>query len=108
MKERRSSLRFTGKRHARGGVISMVIAGIAWAVFAALCVYSSSTGGNAATVAGILGITDAIFSLAGMVLAFRGFQERDVYYILPALGMVINGVLFVVYFSLYIMGVAIA
>ena len=108
MKERKSSLRFTGRRHARGGVISMVIAGIAWAVFAALCVYSSSTEGNAAPVAGILGITDAFFALTGMVLAFRGFQERDVYYILPAVGIVLNGILFVLYFSLYIMGVAIA
>ena len=107
MKERRTSLRFTGRQHARGGMISMVIAGIAWAVFAALCVYSSSTGGNAATVAGILGIADAVFTLTGMVLAFRGFQERDVYYILPAVGMVLNGILFVIYFSLYIMGVAI-
>jgi len=107
MKERRTSLHFTGRRHARGGVISVVIAGVAWIVFAALCVYSSSTGGNAAAVAGIMGIADAFFSLAGMILAFRGFQERDVYYVLPAVGMVLNGILFVIYFSLYIMGVAI-
>lgn len=108
MKEKKTSLQFTGKRHARGGVISTVMAGIAWLVFCALCVYSSSTGGNAAEVAGILGIADAIFALVGMVLAFRGFQERDVHYVLPAVGMVLNGILFVVYFALYFMGVAIA
>lgn len=108
MKERKSSLRFAGRKHARGGVISMVIAGIAWIIFAALCVNSSLTGGNATYVAGILGILDAFFVLAGMYLSFRGFQERDVYYVLPAVGMVLNGILFVIYFSLYIMGVAIA
>ena len=107
MKEKRNRLRFSGRQHARGGVISTVIAGIAWAIFIALCVYSSSTGGNAAGVAGILGIADAVFVLTGMVIAFKGFHERDVYYILPAVGMVLNGILFVIYFSLYFMGVAI-
>ena len=108
MKEKKSSLHFTGRRHARGGIISLVMAAIAWIVFAALCVYSSSTGGNAAYVAGILGMVDAFFVLAGMLVAFKGFQERDVYYVLPTAGMVLNGILFVIYFSLYLMGAAIA
>ena len=108
MKEKRSSLRFTGRRHARGGVISTVIAGIAWIIFAALCVYSSTSGGNAPAVAGILGVVDALFGLVGMLLAFKGFQERDVYYVFPAAGMILNGILFVIYFALYFMGVAIA
>ena len=108
MKEKKPSLHFTGRRHARGGIISLVIAVIAWIVFVALCVYSSSTGGNAAYVTGILGIADALFVLLGMLAAFKGFQERDVYYVLPIVGMVLNGILFVIYFSLYFMGVAIA
>lgn len=107
MKEKKKSLRFSGRRHARGGVISTVMAGIGWLIFAALCAYSSATGGNAAAVAGILGILDAVFALAGMVVAFRGFYERDVYYVMPAVGMVLNGGLFVLYFVLYLMGTAI-
>lgn len=107
MREKKTSLRFTGRKHARRGIISTVIAGIAWVLFIALCVYSSSTGGNAAPVIGILGMLDAFFSLSGMWIAFKGFQERDVYYLLPAVGMVLNGILFVIYFSLYFMGVAI-
>ena len=107
MKEKKNRLRFSGRSHARDGVISTVIAGIAWIVFLALCVYSSSSGGNAAVVAGVLGIADAVFALTGMVIAFKGFHERDVYYIMPAVGMVLNGILFVIYFALYFMGVAI-
>ena len=107
MKEKKRSLRFSGRSHARGGIISTVIAGVGWLVFVALCVYSSSTGGNAAAVAGILGILDAVFALTGMVIAFRGFYERDVSYVMPAVGMVLNGSLFVVYFILYLMGTAI-
>ena len=107
MKEKKKSLRFSGRRHSRGGVISTVMAGIGWLIFAALCVYSSATGGNAAAVAGIIGILDAVFALTGMVIAFRGFYERDVYYVMPAVGVVINGVLFVLFFVLYLMGTAI-
>lgn len=107
MKENRTSLRFTGRRHARGGIISTVIGGIAWVIFIALCVYSSANEGNASTVTGLIGIFDAFFALEGMILAFRGFHEHDVYYALPAVGMVLNGILFVIYFSLYFMGIAI-
>ncbi len=108
MKEKKSALRFTGRRHARGGIISTVMAGIGWLVFAALCVYSSAMEGNATLVVGILGLLDAVLALIGAIVAFRGFHERDVYYVLPAVGMVLNGILFVVYFALYFMGVAIS
>ncbi len=106
-KEKKTTLRFTGRQHARGGVVSTVIAVVAWIIFIALCVYSSSSGGNAAIAAGAIGLVDAVLVLGGMVISFRGFQERDVYYLLPAVGMVLNGILFVTYFSLYIMGIAI-
>ena len=101
MKENKRKLHFSGRKHARGGIISTVMAGIGWIIFAALCVYSSATGGNAAAVAGIIGILDAFFALAGMVIAFRGFYERDVYYVMPAVGLTLNGGLFVLYFILY-------
>ncbi len=108
MREKKTTLHFTGRQHSGKGIISTVIAGTAWIVFAALCVYSSSTGGNAAGVVGAIGMIDAIFVLAGMIIAFRGFQERDVYYVLPTIGIVLNGILFVIYFSLYFMGIAIS
>ena len=107
MKEKKRTLRFSGRKHARGGIISTVMAGIGWIIFVALCVYSSSTGGNAAAVAGILGILDAVLALTGMVVAFKGFSERDVYYVMPAVGITLNGGLFVLYFILYLMGTAI-
>ncbi len=106
MKEKKTSLRFAGRQHARGGIISTVMAGIAWVIFIALCVYSSSTGGNAAVVAGGIGIVDAVLALAGMVVSYQGFKEREVFYLLPTVGMILNGILFVLYFSLYFMGFA--
>ena len=106
MREKKSSLRFAGRRHSRAGMISTVIAGIAWCVFIALCVSSSVTEGNAELIVGGIGVLDAFFSLVGMLMGIKGFQEREVYYVLPTVGVVLNGILFVIYFSLYFMGVA--
>ena len=106
--EKKSSLRFAGRRHSRKGVISTVIAGIGWCIFIALCICSAVAKGTAEPVIGAIGIVDAMFVLAGMILGVKGFQEREVYYVLPTVGVVLNGILFVVYFSLYFMGVAIA
>ena len=107
MKEKKTSLHFAGRRHSRSGVISTVIGGIAWCIFIALCVCSSTTGGNAELFIGGIGIVDAVFALVGMINSIRGFQEREVYYVLPTIGIILNGMLFVIYFSLYFMGVAI-
>lgn len=108
MKEKKLSLHFTGRKHSRGGLISTVIAGIAWCVFIALCIAAFMKSGEAEIVVGGIGILDAVFALVGMVLGIRGFQEREIYYVLPTVGVVMNGILFVIYFSLYFMGVAIA
>ena len=102
--EKKSSLRFAGRKQSRVGVMSTVIAGIAWCVFVALCVNAAVSDGMAEPVVGAIGLVDAVFALAGMFLGFKGFQEREVYYVMPIIGVVLNGILFVVYFSLYIMG----
>ena len=107
MKEKKRSLRFSDRRHAKSGVVSMVMAGIGWIVFIVLCVYSSSTGGNAEESAGILGIFGAILAAAGVVNAYHGFHEKEVSYAMPMIGIVLNGSLFVIYFILYLMGVAV-
>ncbi len=104
---KKTALHFAGRRHSSRGVASIVIGGIAWLIFLALCISSSVSGGAAPMLVGTIGVLDALFAIAGMITAWRGFQERDVYYALPIVGMSANGILFVVYFSLYFMGVAI-
>ena len=107
MKEKKRTLRFSERKHSRGGIISMIMAIIGWIILVVLCVYSSSTGGNAEESAGILGIFDTILALAGIMNAYHGFHEREVSYTMPMIGIVLNGSLFVIYFILYLMGIAI-
>lgn len=106
MKEKKSSLRFVGRTHSKQGIRSVIIGSIGWLIFIALAVYSSATGGNAVPAAGGIGILDAILAVAGVYVGIKGLQERDVFYTMPIIGIALNAVLFIVYFSLYFMGVA--
>ena len=105
--EKKSSLHFAGRRHSKKGIIATVIAGVAWCVLIVLCVRAALMEEGVEPVAGMIGILDAFLALAGMFLGWKGLQEREVYYVLPILGLVLNGVLFVVYFSMYFMGIAV-
>lgn len=107
MKEKKGSLHFRKKQHSKIGIISTVISIIAWGIFIALSTYSTITNGNVEIVIGMIGILDAFFALFGAVLAIKGLQEREVAYGFSIVGILLNGTLFVIYFILYFMGVAI-
>ena len=107
IKRERKSLRFSGKRTSGIGVGATVMGAIGWIVFAALSVYSASVDGQAEIFVGGIGLLDAFLSIAGMIMAYRALQERDVHYVVPIIGMALNAILFIVYFSLYFMGIAI-
>ena len=107
MKEKKGSLRFRKKEHSKIGIISTVISGIAWCVFIALSVYSTITEGNVEKIIGVVGILDALLAFLGAILAIKGLQEREVSYSFSIIAILLNGTLFVIYFVLYVMGVAI-
>lgn len=106
-KKEKSSLHFTGKRVSGLGVGATVMGAIGWIVFAALSMYSASVDGQAENFVGIIGMLDAVMSLVGVIVSYRALQDRDIKYVMPIIGMVLNGILFVLYFSLYFMGIAI-
>ena len=107
IKREKTSLRFSGKRMSGLGIGATVMGAIGWLVFAALSVYSASVDGNAEPFVGGIGLLDAVLSAVGIVVAYRALQERDIYYVVPIIGMALNAILFIVYFSLYFMGIAI-
>ena len=107
MKGKRGSLRFRKKEHSKKGIISTVISIIAWCIFIAVSIYSTITEGNVEKIIGVIGILDALLALFGVVLAIKGFQEREVVYGFSIVGTLFSGTLFVIYFILYFMGIAI-
>lgn len=107
MKGKKGSLHFRKKQHSKMGIISTIISIFAWGIFIALSTYSTITNGNVEIVIGMIGILDAFFTFFGAVLAIKSLQEREVTYSFPVVGILLNGTLFVIYFILYFMGVAI-
>lgn len=107
MREKKGSLRFRKKEHSKIGIISTIISIVAWGIFIALSVYSTITEGNVEKIMGVVGILDAVLAFFGAVLSIKGLQERDVSYSFSIIGIILNGTLFVIYFLLYFMGVAI-
>jgi len=103
-KKEKSSLHFSGKRVSGLGIGTTVMGSIGWVVFLALSVYSASKDGQAESFIGIIGLLDALLALVGAGLSYRALQERDVYYVMPIIGMALNALLFIMYFSLYFMG----
>lgn len=104
----KNSLEFKGRSKSTKGAISLAIGIVAWIIFVALSIYSSGMQGNAENPIGIIALLDGIFTLIGVYYAILGFQERDVFYGLPIAGIIMNAILFIVYFYLYLMGLVIA
>lgn len=107
MKKEKNALHFQGRAASKQGLAAVVIGVLAWIVFAALAIYSASRSGEAEGMIGGIGIFDMLFALVGILYAANGFKERDVFYGLPVAGLALNAILFLVYFVLYLTGMAI-
>ena len=60
--------------------------------------------GQAGSVVGLLGIFAMMASAAGFVLAIRGFHEEDVYMISSQVGVVLDGLLFILWAVVCVIG----
>ena len=107
MRKKKGSLQFRKREHSKKGILSIVISIITWFIFLAVSIYSTMTDGNVEQIIGIVGILDAVLALFGAILAIKGLQERDVLYSFSIVGILFNGTLFVIYFILYFIGIAI-
>lgn len=98
------SYKFTDKKHTKQGMLSSAL-GMAALILLALGVYLSyQMSGNAGSYTGLLGLFSMLFAAVGFVLALKGFQEEDAYYLFSQIGVVLNGLLFVVWVLIFIIG----
>ena len=73
----RRSYKFTDKKHTKQGLLSVACGGTALILTA---------------------------SVVGFVLALRGFQEEDVYVISSQIGVVVDGLLFILWAMVCVIG----
>lgn len=104
-KGERGGMHFHGRKRSKTGVAGFVLSVVCVVSFLVLCIVSAVAKGESGEFIGALGL----FVMAGcgvsLYLCLKGLKEKDVYTRLPFAGLVISGVLFVLLFCLYVMGI---
>ncbi|HIT67915.1 MAG TPA: hypothetical protein IAB61_11850 [Candidatus Merdisoma merdipullorum] len=91
----RRNYKFTDKKHTRQGLASLCLGAAALILTVLSLALAYRMSGEAGSIVGLLGVFAMLSSVVGFVLAVRGFQEEDVYYISSQIGSVLNGLLFI-------------
>ena len=100
----RRSYKFTDKKHTKQGLLSVACGGVALILTAVSLSLAFRMAGQAGSLVGLLGVLAMACSAVGFVLAVRGFQEEDVYYLFSQIGAVANGILFILWALVCMLG----
>lgn len=104
-KRKREMIHFSGRRHTKTGIASMII-GIAVVIgFLTISFISGFNRGKGSMLLGAVGIFLLGLSILGFVLSYQAFKKKDIFYRYPILGAVLNGFMFILLLVLYIMGI---
>lgn len=103
-KKDRDTIRFSGRKHSKKGIFSSVIGMVAVLGFLTISMISGLNHGNGTMMLGVLGLMLLVFAVYGCYLSYQSFKERDIFYHFPITGMTLNGVLLILLFILYILG----
>lgn len=101
---RKRKLKFSDKKHSIKGTISLIISIISIILLLVMFYLSALSRGYGGMLLGIVGIFILIFSVVGFILAYQGYKEKDIYYHVPVAGIILNGIIFLGLFILYIVG----
>lgn len=104
---RKKRISFSEKKHSVKGIISLVIGIISIITLFVLFHFSALADGNGDIVLGLVGVILFLLSITGIVLGYQGYKEKDVYYYIPVIGIILNGIMFIILFLLYIVGLLI-
>lgn len=104
IKRNKDMIRFSGRRHTKLGIGSMVIGIVVILGFLAVSIISGLARGQGGIVLGVIGI--GLFALAvfGFVLSYKSFKKKDIFYRFPIVGAVLNGFMTILLLIIYILG----
>lgn len=103
-KKRKEGLRLTDKKHPRQGIWATVLGILSIVVFLSLCFISGEERGHSGIGIGIAGIACAVISIGGFILAWLSLRLDNIRQLFPSLGVVINGLMILMYLIVYILG----
>jgi hypothetical protein len=104
-KRKKEIFKFTGRSHSVKGLISLAIGIISLLTFIIISILSSFSKGNGGLILGIIGLVLFVVSVTGFILGIKACKEKEIYYKAPITGMVINGLLSLLFLILYMVGV---
>lgn len=104
---RKKGVRFSDKKHSIKGIISLAMGSISLVLIVLLFYVSAKASGDGGMLLGYMGVIILISSVIGTSLAYQGYKEKDVYYKPLLIGLIINILVFLTLFILYIVGLII-
>ena len=96
--------KFSTRKHSVGGVVSTImfvgaLALLIWAIYEAF-----QANGKGGSVVGEIALTSFAVSIAGMIIGLLSYKESDRYYTFSFIGALLNGIMSIVMFMLFIVG----
>jgi hypothetical protein len=105
-KHKKDVYKFNVKNHSIKGIISLCIGTISGISFFILSYISSLSAGNGGILLGLIGILLFLLSIVGFILSIKACKEKEIYYTAPFVGLVLNGILSILYLILYMVGIS--
>ena len=85
-RRKKEIIHFSGRRQTKMGILSGL------------------SDGKGGLLLGMIGLTLLILSVTGLVVSYKAFKKKDIFYGFPIAGAVINGFMLIVLFTLYLLG----
>lgn len=96
---------FTKNGETEGGTASVWYALISFVAFIAAACISFGWEGKAESWIGAFGVMGILFSICGFSAGIKSFQEKNKNYRFSVLGAMVNGVFFVGWLALFLIGI---
>lgn len=96
--------KFSTKKHSVGGVVATVMFVCAIALFIWAINVSFQAQGKGGQVVGEIALTSFAVSIAGMIIGLISFKESDRYHTFSYVGALLNGIMSIIMFMLFVVG----
>ncbi len=106
IKRDREMIRFSGRRHTKMGIISTLIGISVVLGFLTISIISGLAHGQGGFALGVIGTFLFYLAVFGLVLSYKAFKKKDIFYRFPVIGAVLNGIMTILLLVIYLLGFA--
>ena len=103
-RKEKSALHLSDKKHPKSAIAATGIGIVSLFLFLTVCIISSESDGNGGILIGAGGLLCFFLSVAGLILSWLSLHRENIRLLFPSIAAVLNGLLMVFYFLLYMWG----